>query len=168
MRLTVVFHPAAIRSGHVTYRRSDFALDCQVERRPVPYTVQAEIDSSVGIREPTWLAIADTLSITFSGSDAELVSFDAYSNLDNWIDSTDLAVQDVAGVGTVRLGELHLGSDRIDLGIVPTFRYSPRQRRLRIEFGAVPCRYYRVSPCLVVGTDDDGLATLEVSELEVT
>jgi len=168
MRLILVFHPGTIRPGHATYRRSEFALDCGVERIPVAQTAQAKIDRSVGIREPTWLAIADTLSITFSGSDAELVSFDAYSNLANWVASSDLTLPEVAGVGTVRLAEPPPRSDRIDLGMVPTFRYSQRQQRLRIEFGAVPSHYYQVSTCLIVGADDDGLATLEVSDLKVT
>jgi len=168
MKLILEFHPGTIRPGHATYRRSEFALDCAVERIPIAQTAQAKIDRSVGIREPTWLAIADTLSITFSGSDAELVSFDAYSNVGNWVQSSDLTLPEVAGVGAVRLAELSRRSDRMDLAIVPTFRYSPRQQRLRIEFGAVPSRYFQISTCLVVGADDGGLATLEVSQLEVT
>jgi hypothetical protein len=139
-----------------------------VERIPIAQTAQAKIDRSQRIKEPTWLAIADTLSITFSGADAEWASFDAYSNLKKWVESSDLALPELARVGTLRLAEPPPDSDRIDLGIVPTFRYSPRQQRLRIELGAMPRHYYRVSTCLVVGTDDDGLATLEISDLEVT
>lgn len=168
MRLVLEFHPGPIKTGHATYRRGEFALDYGVERNPVVQTAQAKIDRSLGIREPTWLAIAGTLSITFSGSDAELVSFDAYSNLDKWVQSSDLTLPEAASAGTVRLAEPPPRSDRIDLGIVPTFRYSPSQQRLRIELGAVPSHYYRVSTCLVVGTGDDGLATLEVSGLERT
>jgi hypothetical protein len=168
MRLMLIFHPGIVRHGYAKYRRNEFALDCGVERTPVAQTTQTKIDTSVGIREPTWLAIADTLSIAFSGSAAELVSFDAYSNLDNWVESSDLHLPEVSSVGTIRLAQPPLRSDRIDLAIAPTFRYSPPQRRLQVEFGAVPSRYYQVSTCLIVGVDDDGLATLEVNELEVT
>lgn len=167
MKLILVFHPCTMMTGRATYRKNEFALYCRVERIPIVQTLQAKIDRSMGIRESTWLAIADTVSITFSGSEAELVSIDAYSNLDNWVESTDLAVPDVASVGAVRLAEPPSQSDRIDLGMVPTFRYSSRQQRLRIEFGMVPSHYCRISTCLVVGVKDDGLATLDISDLEV-
>ena len=43
--------------------------------------------------------------MTFWGSDAEWVSVDAYGNLDNWVESSDLILPEVASVRTVRLAE---------------------------------------------------------------
>jgi hypothetical protein len=130
-------------------------------------TVQSDIESTLGIRQPTWFAIADTLSLTFSGTDAELICIDAYSNIERWVQSSDLPLPGITGAGSVYLARSTHGSDRIDLGIVPKFRYSPGQHRLRIDLGPMPSRYYQVSTCLFVGLDDEGLAALDLGELQI-
>lgn len=131
--------------------------------------LRASVDAALGIRSPKWLAIADTLVMVFSGRDASLGAFDAYTNIDLWARTTELTMPEVVGVGTVRLSEPPPDTDRIDMAVVPIFQYSERQARLRIGFGPrrYGIRHYAVSDCLIVGIDDEGLATLDLSNLRV-
>ena len=172
MNLIVEFHPEVRLAARAVYRRSELALE--YAREPTPAApersgIQANVDAALGITSPKWLAIADTLVMVFSGSDASLTAFDAYTNIDMWTRTTELATPEVVGGGTVRLSEPPSDTDRIDMGVVPSFQYSERQARLRIDFGRQRhgIRHYAVSDYLIVGIDDNGLATLELSNLRV-
>lgn len=172
MSLIVDFHPDVRLAAQAAYRRGELALEYALEpaaTAPESSGIQASVDAALGISLPKWLAIADTLVMVFSGRDAVLTAFDAYTNIDQWTRTTDLAMPEVVGVGTVRISEPPSDTDRIDMGVVPNFQYSEPQARLRIGLGRQPhgIRYYAVSDCLIVGVDDEGLATLEVSNLRV-
>lgn len=165
MTLNLEFRPGPVRIGKTIYDKSEFALEYALEQAPPAQSLQASIEAAVGIKQSTWLAIADTLSIVFSGPDAEFVSFDAYGNSEQWIPTVELILPAVTGLGAAYLAEPPRDSDRIDLGVVPKFFYSPRQHRLRIELGRTPTLHYQVSTCLFVGIDAEGLASLDVTDL---
>jgi hypothetical protein len=167
MKLLLDFHEGIVRAGHATYRRSEFGLLCVIEREQPPPTLQTAIETSLGMREPAWYATAGRLTLTFRGPRAELVSLDAYTNAVHWITADDLTPLEIAGTGTVCLAEPLRDADRISLDVDPRFRYAPSQRRLRIEIGGMPNRYYQIGSCLVVGVDDEGLATLDVTDLQM-
>lgn len=161
------FHPGAIGAARAAYRKSDLGLQYEKEGTPQDYSTRARVDSTFGIEPVQWLGIADTLVMVFSGSDAELVSFDAYTNSGLWEHTTELAMPEVIGTGVVRLVGPPSDTDRIDMGVVPQFWYCERQSRLRIGFGRQVAQYYRVSECLIVGVDEGTLASLELSNLRV-
>jgi len=169
MKLDLEFRPAILRVGRATYRVAEFALEYATQladqgRRGV----QAEIAKAVGIREPKWLAIADTLVVSFSGQDAELISFDAYTNIAHWTEVNEVALPDVVGAAAACLRDPPDGTDRIDLGIVPGFRYSRVQRRLQIALRGTATEHYQLTTCLFAGVDSNGLTSLVIDGLEVS
>lgn len=168
MKLDLEFRPAILRVGRATYRAAEYALEYATQlpdhgRRGV----QAEIAKAVGIREPTWLAIADTLVISFSGQDAELISFDAYTNIDHWTEVNEVALPDVVGAAAACLRQPPEGTDRIDLGMVPGYQYSPVQRRLQIALCGRATEHYQLTTCLFAGVDANGLTSFVIDGLEV-
>jgi len=144
-------------------------LQYAVEQRPAGREglgIQASVDARLGIKPAKWLGIADTLVMVFSGLDADFVALDAYTNAELWAHTNELALPEVNGVGRLRLAGPPLDTDRIDIGVVPQFQYSEQQVRLRISLGRRGTRHYQVSSCLVVGVDDRGIATLDLSSVE--
>jgi hypothetical protein len=165
MNLILEYCAGALRRGTAVYNRSEFALRYAVDQPAIVESLQVRIDASAGIKPRIWFALADTLTMLFSGAAAELSALDAYSNIDLWIRQDELLVPEIDGVGTTRLGEMPVESDRIDLGVVPVFRYSENQSRLRIEFGGVASRHYQTSTCLIVGLEAGGLVSLDITDL---
>ncbi len=167
MSLTVAFRPGPLSHATAAYRQGDLALECTLLRPDHPDTLSAAIDRRLAVKRPTTVVVADTLSLTFSGHEATLVSIDAYTNSARWIQRDDLEAVDVIDVGDIRLLTHEAGSDRVDLGVVPTFLFAPAERRLRIELGGPAQSYYQVAECVFVGVDaGDMLMALELRPLQ--
>ena len=170
MTVSLEFFPGVMRAARAMYRRKEFALDYSVEQAPPAarnLDVKARVEATLGIRAPKWLGVADTLVTVFSGADADFVAFDSYTNIDLWTRTTELPWPNVIGVGKVCLAKPPRDTDQIDLGVVPRFHYSESQASLLITLGRVGTKHYQVSTCLVIGIDDEGLASLQVSNLTV-
>lgn len=171
MTLPLEFRPSAMTPAQALYRKSEFALAYTLEQPPQEarsHPVQSRVDADLGISVPKWLVIADTLVMVFSGPGAEFVTFDAYTNIDHWRTRADIPDQDLIGVGSVGLGAPPRDTDRIDLAVVPQFYFSPSQSRLLITLGREGLKHYKVSTCLVLGLDDEGLASLQVNDLTLS
>lgn len=170
MSLCLQLESGLARIARATYRGSELALRYAITPSPAigaGHDVQASIDAGLGIRAPKWLAIADTLVLEFVGSDADFIALDAYTNSDLWKRSPALSIPEVVGTGRLRLATPPQGTDRIDLGVVPSYEYSESEMHLRITLGRPGIRHYRVSTCLVVGVDEEGIATLHLSDLHL-
>lgn len=166
MNVGLRFRPGPLQPGIATYRASDMALGCVCEQVPVRRTVQSAIDTVLRIPDPKWILIADTLSLVFSGPDAHLVSVDAYTNMARWEVCATLPLPVAAGIGAACLAAPP-DSDRVDLGVVPRFRYASSEHRLLIDLGRVSTDYYQVCACLILGADDRGIASLIVTDLRL-
>lgn len=169
MKLDLKFHQGEVASAQVTYRGNELALRYVVTQQPgQPVAgIQASIDARSGVRPERWLGIADTLVLVFTGPDARFVGLDAYTNIHRWARTTRLEMPEVNGRGWICLAPPPRETDRMDLGIVPAFEYSEEQARLGIRFGRPAAQHYQVSTCLIVGVDDAGIATLDLSNLRV-
>lgn len=163
------FRPDAVMPARAGYSRRDLALEYAVEQRPAKPErgIQAEIENALRIRPTEWLGISDTLVMVFSPPDADLVAIDAYTDMDLWSRVSELPLPHVIGAGRVCLANPPRDTDRIDLGVVPRFQYCESQARLRITLGPRPDRHYRVSTCLIIGTDDGSITSLDFSNLRV-
>src|SRR3954463_8668505 len=168
MTLAVEFHSGPVASARAVYRKNEFALEYSVEPsllRAGDDDLRSKVDKSLGIAVTKWFAVADTLVMVFSGPEGDLVAFDAYTNCDLWTPATELPRPNIIGVGRVCLASPPRDTDRIDLGVRPRFDFSPSQGTLLISYGRAGSKHYQVSSCLVVGMDDDGLASLQISNI---
>jgi hypothetical protein len=169
MSLNLEFRPGVARIAQAAYRKGDLALSYAVEPSIAPrrHDIQAGLNAALGIRPPRWLAIADTLVLVFSGEHANLVSFDAYTNIALWKRIAKLDVPEIDGTGSLHLAAPPRETDRVDLRISPQYEYAETEAHLRIGLGRRGTHHYRVSSCLVVGTDAKGIATLDVTDLRL-
>ena len=168
MALSLEFVPDLTSNARAVYRRSEFALEYAADEGPSAQKdlhLQSTIETALGMRIPKWFGIADTATLVFSGSDADLVAFDAYTNIDRWTHTAEVPLPEISGVGRMRLASPPRDTDRIDLGVVPRFNFSPSQGRLLITLGQVGIRHYQLSTCLIIGIADDGVANFRVSNL---
>ncbi|HYV49489.1 MAG TPA: hypothetical protein VFA20_31740 [Myxococcaceae bacterium] len=150
--------------ARAAYRPSDFALRYALEEGRAP---QGQLDAQLGVRPPKWLCIADTLVLVFDGLNADLVAFDAYTNRALWRPTRSLGVPEALGTGSLRLAAPPRDTDRVDLGVIPQYQYAESEAHLRISLGRPGAQHYRISTCLVVGIDAQGIATLDVSDLRL-
>lgn len=170
--VTIEFQSGPIaRATEATYVSAEFALNYR--HRPelatrTPRLVDA-VEEALGVRRPgDSLVIAKTLTLVFSAETRELVAFDAYTNLERWERTDDVAVPSVSGAGALHLLE-SLPDGRIDLPVDPRYRYSDSRSLLRIDLSLSleePI-FYRLSDRLVVGVQRRVLSSLLVLDLEV-
>jgi hypothetical protein len=90
-----------------------------------------------------------------------------HTNIALWKRATRLDAPEIIGTGSLHLAAPPRETDRVDLGIVPRYEYVESEAHLRISFGRLGAHHYRVSSCLVVGTDAKGIATLDITDLRV-
>lgn len=169
MNITLEYRPDVVAAARASYAKAELVLEYALEQRPVKHgrDTQEKVESALRIRPNTWLGIADTLVMVFSAPDADLVAMDAYTNMNRWSRVVELPLPNVVGEGRVCLANPPRDTDRIDFGVVPRFQYCEAQARLRITLRGRADQHYRVSTCLIVGTDGAGIASLDFSNLRV-
>ncbi len=165
------FIPGKPRSGKVTYKKGDFALECFQEEsdRPRIFTLRGEIDARLGIdsKPDDFLVSADTLTLTFVGEDLHLSLIDAYTNPTIWRPLERMTFQKAEDWGSLTLRDPPKGTDRMTFGKMPAFEYCEAQQSLRIDFGGIPLRYVRLSSCLYAGLSKSELILLDMTDLEI-
>jgi hypothetical protein len=170
LKINIQIGPMA-EVARTTYGRSEFALEYQQQPSAgEPPTLASAIDDNLGIRDrKKFLAIADTLVITFAGENMELVGVDAYTNCDRWLRSSTLALPTSSSAGRVCLSG-SFPDDRVDLEVIPEYTYSDEQQLLQISLSKFQesVRFYRVSERLVVGVSGDKLVTLLMQDLSIS
>jgi hypothetical protein len=114
-----------------------------------------------------FLMIADTLCLSFRADKPhELYRLEAYTNLERWaprhvVPPTGTAAQAV-------LQPMEFGSDRIDLGVSPTYEFDPRSEILRIQLERDPSgEDYQVSDCLFLRVEAGRLTSLLLKSLRI-
>lgn len=172
MTLIVRFETEAIATAtQAAYRRDDFSL-VYSHKRSETYVVQTfadVIDERLRMRrDRPFLAIADTLVLTFIGPARELAAFDAYINWNLWNRSDYLQLPNVSRIGRVCLADT-FEDDRVSLGVVPQYTYSEERRLLQIELESPhqELSYCRVSDRLIVGVIANQLAVLFLEDLSI-
>src|SRR4051812_11482175 len=115
MSLRLEFSPGIARMARAVYHKSNFTLEYAVQEAPLRARdppILPRINAMVGVREPKWFGIADTLTMVFSGVDAEFVALDAYTNRDLWTTTTEMPRPNVMGIGKLSLATPPQDTDR--------------------------------------------------------
>jgi hypothetical protein len=143
--------------GRCVYRTDDMMLEYETSiHQPANLTLPVlsdVLDRKFNLDTPSdLLLIADTLTLTFSGSDYHLASLDAYTNKQLWDVSPFEKVPEIRGQGSLLAEPTSFGGDRCSLGFRPKYEIASNQQWVRVVLsGGNPEHYYEIASNLIVG-----------------
>ncbi|HSL56062.1 MAG TPA: hypothetical protein VK868_16780 [Pyrinomonadaceae bacterium] len=101
------------------------------------------------------LLIADTLTLTFGGSDHHLSGLDAYSNKNTWKVSKIRELPSIEGRGLLVVDPANFEHDRLALDLTPSYEQSRHQEWVRIVFREdETASHFEVAKNLMAGLKD--------------
>lgn len=156
MQPLLKFLPGKMRvKGKCIYRASDMTLEYEVDfAQSVSSDLLANvINQKMRLDAPAeFLLIADTLTLTFSGSDYYLSGFDAYTNKQLWRVSSLHRVPKISGQGSLVIEPPSFAVDRYSFSLMPKYEIAESQQWVRAIFSELDSNaYYEVANNLLVG-----------------
>lgn len=156
MQSFLKFLPGNLRvKGRCIYRAGDMTLEYEADVvQPVSSDLLANvINQKLRLDTPTeFLLIADTLTLTFSGSDHYLSGFDAYTNKQRWRVSSIHEIPEISGQGSLVIEPSSFESDRYSLSLIPRYEIAESHQWVRVVFSELDSNaYYEVAGNLLVG-----------------
>lgn len=107
------------------------------------------------------LLIADTLTLTFDGSDHHLAGLDAYTNKQLWRISPKKNLPSIEGRGLLLMEPFRFDADRVSLDVTPHYEIAENQNWIRVILDEVETAFhYQVATNLLVGVKDEALTDI--------
>ena len=144
-------------AGRCIYRTEDMVLEYESSAPRSedvgPPALADVINQKFGLeRSKELLLIADTLTLTFSGSDHHLSGFDAYTNKQLWNVSSLPKVPEIRRQGLLIAEPASFEDDRYSLCSIPKYEIASNQQWVRVAFSEeISDFHYEVASNLVVG-----------------
>ena len=148
-----------VANASCVYNAADMTLQCEFlvpSAEPPSPTLAESINKQFYLERPSdLLLIADTLTLTFSGSDHHLSSFDAYSNKNTWKVSKIDELPGIEGKGLVVVDAASFEHDRVALDLTPSYEQSRDHGWVRIVLREdETASHFEVAKNLVAGLKD--------------
>lgn len=158
-------HGASVIDGYCVYHRASFSLEFKGSLKPAlreKKVLPEMLDEKFGcIKSDKYFVIADTLTLVFAGASKNLVSLDAYTNCNMWLESQNEELPSVIASGSLSICNEPEFSDRIDLKCSPIFQYSELGRWIKISLHKGNSQvYYSVGRNLLAGFECENLCDL--------
>lgn len=125
------------------------------------YTIEYIIDTkgSEANKKTAFLLIYETLSIVFN-EDNKFISFDAFTNKDQWKFNPFITINKIEKTGTLYLEEKFEGDDRYSFNSYPEYEYS-NDGKLKIHLlKEISPKFYQISNNLLVGIENQIITSL--------
>ncbi|WP_154017716.1 hypothetical protein [Criblamydia sequanensis] len=141
------------KSGKVSYYQENYTLEYE--------TSQVSSDRSL-------LLIYDTLTISFDEHTRKFLSFDAYTNKNEWLIKEHLKIPLSYKTGTLVVKEGYENTDRYSFKSIPAYEYL-KGSILKISFQKedLDTEFYLVSKDLIVGIRNHLISSMILLNLEV-
>lgn len=164
MKPVLQFLPSKdMANASCVYNAADMSIQCEIlvpSAEQPRQTLAESLDKQFYLeRRSDLLLIADTLTLTFSGSDHQLSGLDAYSNKNTWKVSKTRELPSIEGRGFLVVDPASFKHGRLALDLTPLYEQSRHQEWVRIVFREdETASHFEVAKNLMAGLKD-GMVT---------
>ena len=154
-----------VANASCVYDATNMTLQCDFlvpSAEPQPQTLAESINKQFYLeRHSDLLLIADTLTLTFSGSEHHLSGLDAYSNKSTWRVSKVPVLPNIEGRGLLVVDPALFEHDRFAIDLTPSYEQSRHQEWVRIVFREdETASHFEVAKNLMTGLKDGMLTDI--------
>ncbi len=137
-------------NGKGLYYRKDYALEYALSSQAM---------------KRAFLLIYDTLTVVFEARSGLFVSFDAFTNIDEWKLQDKIVLPPISKCGALKILEA-CGDNRHSFEIVPNYVYSPEGiLKIELDKDERDSEYSYIAKNLIVGIKDHRITSFILTEL---